>query len=117
MRWLNRRDHAVVEVPHALTLVLGLLNIAAYALCFHQSGGAIIASDVLLRDGAMYSHALGRGEYWRLIAYGFLHADGLHVAANMVCLMLWGGHLEKRIGHLYFLLILFCCVGRGRGGH
>jgi hypothetical protein len=32
MRWLNRRDHAVVEVPHALTLVLVLMNVAAYAI-------------------------------------------------------------------------------------
>jgi len=105
MRWLNRRDHAVVEVPHALTLVLVLLNVAAYAFSFRQSGTAAIAGEILLRDGAMYSSALGRGEYWRLIAYGFLHADGIHLAGNMICLMLWGGHLEKRIGHLYFLLI------------
>jgi rhomboid protease GluP len=74
MRWLNRCDHAAVEVPHALTLVLVLLNIAAYALSFRQSGTAVIAGDILLRDGEMYSHALDRGEYWRLIAYGFLHA-------------------------------------------
>jgi rhomboid protease GluP len=105
MRWLSRSNHAVSENPIALTLVLVLLNVAAYALCFRQSGTAVIAADVLLRDGAMYSHALDRGEYWRLIAYGFLHADGVHLAGNMICLLLWGSHLEKRIGHLYFLLI------------
>jgi len=113
MNWLNRRDHALVEVPHALTLVLVVLNAAAYALCFRQSGTAVIASDVLLRDGAMYAHALQRGEYWRLIAYGFLHADGVHLAGNMICLMLWGGHLEKRIGHLYFLLIYLAALVAG----
>ena len=113
MRWLNRRDHAVVEVPHALTLVLVLLNVAAYALCFRQSGTAVIAGNVLLRDGAMYSHALERGEFWRLLAYGFLHADGVHLAGNMICLMLWGGHLEKRIGHLYFLLVYVAALIAG----
>ena len=113
MRWLNRRDHAVVEVPHALTLVLVLLNVAAYALCFRQSGTAVIAGDILLRDGAMYSHALQRGEYWRLVAYGFLHADGVHLAGNMICLMLWGGHLEKRIGHLFFLLVYVAALVAG----
>jgi membrane associated rhomboid family serine protease len=113
MRWLNRRDHAVVEVPHALTLVLVLLNVAAYGICFRQSGTAVIAGDILLRDGAMYSHALERGEYWRLVAYGFLHADGVHLAGNMICLMLWGGHLEKRIGHLYFLLIYLAALIAG----
>jgi len=113
MNWLNRRDHALVEVPHALTLVLVVLNAAAYVLCFRQSGTAVIASDVLLRDGAMYAHALQLGEYWRLIAYGFLHADGVHLAGNMICLMLWGGHLEKRIGHLYFLLIYLAALVAG----
>ncbi len=87
MRWLSRRDNVLVEVPHALTLVLVLLNVAAYALCFRQSGNAVIAGDVLLRNGAMYSQAIPRGEYWRLIAYGFLHADGIHLTGNMICLM------------------------------
>jgi membrane associated rhomboid family serine protease len=113
MRWLSRSDNALVEVPHALTLVLVLLNVAAYALCFRQSGTAVIAADVLLRNGAMYSQAIARGEYWRLIAYGFLHADGVHLAGNMICLMFWGGHLEKRIGHLYFLLIYFAALIAG----
>jgi hypothetical protein len=49
------------------------LNVAAYALSFRQSGTAVIAGNILLRDGAMYPHALERREYWRLIAYGFLH--------------------------------------------
>ncbi len=113
MRWLGRRGNPVVEVPHALTLVLVLLNVAAYALCFRQSGTAVIAADVLLRDGAMSAQALARGEYWRLIAYGFLHADGVHLAGNMICLMFWGGHLEKRIGHLYFLLIYLAALVTG----
>jgi len=113
MRWLDRRDQALVEVPHALTLVLVLLNVAVYALCFRQSGTAVIATDVLLRDGAMYAHALERREYWRLISYGFLHADGVHLAGNMICLMLWGGHLEKRIGPLYFLLVYLAALVAG----
>ncbi len=113
MRWLSRRDNALIEIPHALTLVLVLLNVAAYALCLHQSGTAVIAPDVLFRNGALYSQAIARGEYWRLITYGFLHADGVHLASNMVCLMLWGGHLEKRIGHLYFLLIYLAALVAG----
>jgi membrane associated rhomboid family serine protease len=113
MRWLSRRDNVLVEVPHALTLVLVLLNVAVYALCFRQSGNGLIAADVLLRNGAMYSQAIPRGEYWRLIAYGFVHADGIHLTGNMICLMFWGGHLEKRIGHLYFLLIYLAALVAG----
>jgi hypothetical protein len=53
----------------------------------------------------MYSLAIERHEFWRLIAYGFLHADILHLTFNMLCLTLWGAHLEKRVGALYFILI------------
>jgi membrane associated rhomboid family serine protease len=113
MSWLNRRGQTLVEAPHALTVVLVVLNVAAYALCFRQSGSEAIASDVLFRYGAMYAHALERGEYWRLIAYGFLHVNGIHLAGNMLCLVLWGGHLEQRIGHLYFLLIYLAALVAG----
>jgi rhomboid protease GluP len=105
MRWFSRTHQPFLEVPHALTLVLVLANVAAYGWCVHQAGTPAIPSDVLLRDGAMYSHALEQHDYWRLLTYGFLHADGVHLAGNMICLLLWGGHLERRIGHLYFLLI------------
>jgi rhomboid protease GluP len=88
MRWLTRSEQPIFEVPHALTIVLVLLNVAAYGLCFHQSGTPVIANDVLLRDGAMSTRALAQHEYRRLIAYGFLHTDGVHLAANMICLML-----------------------------
>jgi rhomboid protease GluP len=56
----------------------------------------------------MYSSALQRHEYWRLVTYGFLHVDFVHLTGNMLCLALWGGHLEKRVGSLYFLIIYFC---------
>src|SRR5262249_18841472 len=59
----------------------------------------------LFRNGAMYSLALQRHEYWRLVAYGFLHLNLFHLATNMLCLALWGAHLERRIGSTYFLLV------------
>ncbi len=40
-----------------------------------------------------------------MLAYGFLHINLVHLTTNMLCLALWGGHLEKRVGSLYFLII------------
>ncbi len=88
-------------------------NIVAYAFCFRNSGAAVIPAEVLFSDGAMYSLAIERHEYWRLVAYGFLHADPLHLATNMICLALWGGHLEKRIGAFYFMVIYLCALSFG----
>jgi rhomboid protease GluP len=61
----------------------------------------------------MYSLALQRHQYWRLLAYGFLHFNLVHLLSNMLCLVLWGGHLEKRLGSAYFLLIYTCALVLG----
>ena len=81
------------------------MNILVYGLCVMQAGQADIPVELLFRYGAMYSGAFERGEYWRMITAGFLHAGPLHILGNMLCLMLWGGPLERRLGALYFTLI------------
>jgi membrane associated rhomboid family serine protease len=96
------------EVPNATVYLLMAANIVIYGLCLNQSGAVAIPIGILFRDGAMYSFAIPQHQYWRLIAYGFLHANLFHLATNMLCLALWGGHLEKRVGSLYFLIIYLC---------
>ncbi len=49
---------------------------------------------------------LGRGEWWRMLTAGFLHADWPHLLANMFSLFAFGGWLEHsiqswRLGLLY----------------
>jgi membrane associated rhomboid family serine protease len=101
----NRTGAGFLEIPHAAVYLLLTANVAIYGLCLNQAGGAAIPADVLYRDGAMYTQALQRHEYWRLIAYGFLHINPVHLLGNMLCLVLWGGHLERRVGAAYFLVI------------
>jgi rhomboid protease GluP len=93
------------EIPHATVYLLLAANIVIFGLCLLYSGSASIPMDVLFRSGAMYSSAIARHEYWRLVAYGFLHANPLHLATNMFCLVLWGAHLERRVGSFYFMII------------
>ena len=97
-------------MPHAAVYVLIAVNIIIFALCVRQSGGAAISGEILFAHGAMYAGALDRHEYWRLLAYGFLHANLLHLATNMLCLALWGAHLERRVGPFYFIVIYLCAV-------
>lgn len=100
-----RNGQSFFEIPHATAYLLITANIVVYGLCLRQSGVAAIPGELLFRSGAMYSLALARHEYWRLLAYGFLHVNLIHLATNMLCLALWGGHLERRVGSLYFLVI------------
>jgi rhomboid protease GluP len=105
-----RTGQGFVAIPHAAVYVLLTANIVVYGLCLNQSAGPAIPIDVLYRDGAMYTQALQRHEYWRLVAYGFLHFNLIHLLGNMLCLVLWGGHLERRVGSAYFLTIYACAL-------
>jgi rhomboid protease GluP len=104
------RSAGVFEFPHTATTLLLAINILVYALTLQRSGTPDPTADTLFRSGAIYSGALVNHEYWRLVAYAFLHANLLHILTNMVCLVWWGGPLEKRVGTAYFLLIYFASV-------
>jgi membrane associated rhomboid family serine protease len=110
MRLLTPKDRSFFELPQAVGCLLLISNIAAYGVCLYRSDAIDIPADLLLRAGAMHSSAIERHEYWRLVAYGFLHANIVYLGANMFCLILWAGHLEKRVGSLYFMLIYLCAL-------
>lgn len=110
---VHRASPGFFEIPHAAVYAVMTVTVLASGLCFIQSGGASAPIELLFRYGGMYSAALVRHEYWRLFAYGFLHVNFLHLAMNMLCLVLWGGHLEKRVGSAYFLVIYFCAMAFG----
>jgi membrane associated rhomboid family serine protease len=105
-----RSSPGFFEIPHAAVYLLLTANIAVYGLCLQQSDAGVMSSELLFRNGAMYSGAIDRHQYWRLIAYGFLHVNLIHLVSNMFCLVLWGAHLEKRVGSLYFLIIYASAV-------
>ncbi|MBC9877053.1 rhomboid family intramembrane serine protease [Bradyrhizobium sp. INPA01-394B] len=98
------------EVPHAAVYALMTVTVLVSGFCFIQAGGPAAPAEMLYRYGGMYSAAIARHEYWRLLAYGFLHADFVHLTMNMLCLVLWGGHLERRVGPAYFLIIYLCAM-------
>jgi rhomboid protease GluP len=93
------------QSPQFTVLLLLGVNVIVYGFCVMQAGQADIPGALLFQYGAMYSGAIERGEYWRMITAGFLHAGPLHIFGNMLCLVLWGGPLERRLGALYFTLI------------
>jgi membrane associated rhomboid family serine protease len=113
MRFLTKFEQPIFEAPGGMVQALLGVNLIVYGLCYAQSGGGEISDEVLLRYGAMTIGAIERHEYWRMIAYGFLHANPVHLAANMFLLVLWGGHLEKRVGALYFAFVYISGLAAG----
>src|SRR5262249_3229991 len=109
----GRRD-AFFESPHAVTYILILLNAAVFGLTLIGSSPVRIDPAALFHYGALYQDTLVRKEYWRLVAYAFLHANILHFGLNMVCIAAWSGLLEHRLGATDFLAIYFAsAIGGG----
>jgi membrane associated rhomboid family serine protease len=90
-----------------------LTNVVVYVACARGSEGFIPNTSTLLRFGAVTASTVTNHQYWRLLAAGFLHFNPVHLVTNMLCLAVWGGALEKRIGTLYFTLIYFCSLLAG----
>ncbi|MHC2620997.1 membrane associated rhomboid family serine protease [Bradyrhizobium huanghuaihaiense] len=105
-----RASPGFFEVPHAAVYALMTVTVLASGFCFIQAGGPAAPAELLYRYGGMYATAIARHEYWRLVAYGFLHVNFVHLTMNMLCLVLWGGHLERRVGPAYFLIIYLCAM-------
>jgi rhomboid protease GluP len=105
MRFLTKFEHPIFQPPGGMVQLILVVNLVFYAVCFAQSETHNIPPDVLLRYGAMSVDAIEQHEFWRMTAYGFLHTSLPHLAADMFLLVLWGGHLEKRVGSLYFAFI------------
>jgi len=53
---------------------------------------------------------LAGGQYYRLVAPGFLHADIRHLMLNMVSLLFFGRGVESALGSGQFLLIYFGAI-------
>jgi membrane associated rhomboid family serine protease len=64
-------------------------------------------SNVLIAYGAKENNLIIQGQYWRFVTPIFLHANLLHIALNMLNLVVLGIFLERLVGHLRFLLIYF----------
>jgi rhomboid protease GluP len=110
--WSNRSGVGAWRGGTDIALyVLVIANVAIFAWC--AEGGAGIGSAALQRAGALIPSALSAGERWRLVAYGFLHLHLLHLATNMICIVVFGGPLLRRVGALYFFLIYLAAVVAG----
>lgn len=69
----------------------------------------------LIDQFIFYPPAIRRGEWWRIVTYGVLHADWTHLIFNMITLYLFGNAIENAYrdlfgaqlgGGLYLLLYL-----------
>ena len=68
-------------------------------------------SAIYIALGAEYkTYTLCFNQYFRLITYGFLHSNILHLIFNMVSLFSLGRYVEVKYGHLKYTIILLVSI-------
>lgn len=79
-------ERALASVRRApATLALGVVLVTMFALA--AAWGETTASETLQRMGGMRGEDLARGEWWRLLSSGFVHAGTRHLGGNLQTLV------------------------------
>ena len=76
----------------SVNLLIVIITVGVSLLAFRDAS--------LIRRLAMVPPAVKAGQYYRLITYGFVHGDGMHLAFNMITLFFFGGLTEQLISRI-----------------
>ena len=89
----------LLNAPITLALLLSNLGISGYAM---------FADPSLIKELSFRPRRIReRGEYYRFLTAGFVHAGGAHLAFNMITLYFFGPLLERILGAGAFLILYF----------
>jgi membrane associated rhomboid family serine protease len=91
-----------------VTVILGVLNVAAFVITVATAPGGLAAntSSRLFDELELVPLRVAvDGEYWRLIGSAFLHIGLLHLAGNMLSLAIVGPTLERVFGWWRYLAV------------
>ncbi len=97
-----------VDAP--VTIIVLSLCVLVYCLMF-LSGHT--DSEGMILFGAYYKPFIITGDWWRFVTCGFVHANILHLAMNMVSLYSLGTLSEKLYGSKNYAVILFGSIACG----
>lgn len=90
-------------------MIIGYGAIAVCVVLFFVITRSQYPLDTAVKYGALLPSRVKRGEYWRLLASGFLHVQIWHLLMNMYSLYSLSS-LEGVFGHGLFALILLASI-------
>ncbi|MEO6462741.1 MAG: rhomboid family intramembrane serine protease, partial [Candidatus Eisenbacteria bacterium] len=110
----------VGDVHPGFTYFLVLTILIGFAAQLVSAGGDVgsaLAGGSLggpfVRAGAALRGPFLDGEWWRLFAPVFLHANLLHLGSNLLALGIVGGVVERAFGHARFLVVFVVAAVAG----
>lgn len=98
--------------PGSMTLfgLMGAMFLVELATGAVGNDGRLLILGALPDSGGLHH------EYWRLVTFGFLHSDPMHILLNTGLLLLAGPAVERRAGARWVLVIfLAASVASGVG--
>jgi membrane associated rhomboid family serine protease len=97
----------IAERPGLVTVVLGVLNMAAFAVTALTSPGGLTVNSAsrLFSQLVLVPVRVAEGEYWRLLTAAFLHVGPLHLIVNLLALFVVGPSLERVFGTWRYLAV------------
>jgi membrane associated rhomboid family serine protease len=105
-----QRDPTLTYALIAVNVLVALAVFLSGASAVSFGGGSLVEALAVSRV------EVARGEVWRIVTAGFVHAGMLHLAFNMLALWILGGLLEPTVGKLRFGLIYFVSLLAGTFG-
>lgn len=91
-----------------VTKWLLILNLAVFVLDF-AAAGALSSGRFKPLGAFMIDLVFERGQVWRLLSFQFLHANWMHLLANMLGIYMFGGIVERVLGSRRFVAFYLLC--------
>ncbi|WP_303311707.1 rhomboid family intramembrane serine protease [Hymenobacter sp. BT730] len=96
---------------HWATSFLLLANLLVFVwMLFSGVGPFSIQPAELINWGGIYGPAIEKGQLWRIITAGFVHAGVMHLINNLATLGLLGYLLEEKMGFKWLTLVYFLAL-------
>jgi len=89
------------------TYMLIALNVAFYAYTSIISGNFLVTGDDALTLYGQYNLIVLNGGYWQLFTSMFVHVNIMHLAGNMLFLLIFGLRAEEMFSLEEYLLVYF----------
>jgi rhomboid protease GluP len=118
-RWASVYESLIHPRPAIVTWILIAINIAVFlyeVMLVSREGNSVSAflsgtrldTDKPIDFGQLIPfRVVGKGQWWRLVSYMFLHANLLHIGCNMFSLAVLGSVMEARLGWWRYLILYF----------
>ena len=98
-----------------MTMALIAVNVGVFLYGLTESGTRFGQAKIQV-DLGLYGPFVAAGEWYRLVTSGFVHANFLHLASNMLVIWIAGAQLEPVLGRTRFTLLYFASLLAGSAG-